>query len=85
MTEDKEERTTPEKSSSTMKEDIQEMTNKLKNINIQKVSAEDKVLIEKKIRLEKGDEYVDKLKSGKLYDGNCPVDPFEAVMCEGCQ
>lgn len=74
-----------ETSKSTMKNDIEQVTNKLKNINIQQVSTEDKVLIEKKIRLEKGDDYVEKLKSGKLYDGNCPVDPFEAVMCEGCQ
>ena len=40
--------------------------------------------IEEKLIAEKGQEYVDKLKKGELYDG-CPTDPFEKVMCEGCQ
>jgi hypothetical protein len=41
-------------------------------------------LIEEKLVAEKGVDYVAKLKAGELYDG-CPVDPFEAVMCESCQ
>ncbi len=44
-----------------------------------------KTQIEAKLRLEKWDEYVDKLKAGLLYEGMCPVNPFEAVMCESCQ
>ncbi len=42
--------------------------------------------IEEKIRAEKGDEYVDKLKSWELYAAwECPINPFEKVMCDGCQ
>lgn len=42
--------------------------------------------IESKLRSEKGDEYVDKLKSGEMYaEWECPINPFEKVMCEGCQ
>lgn len=42
--------------------------------------------IETKLREEKGDEYVEKLKSGQLYEEwQCPVNPFEKVMCDGCQ
>lgn len=40
--------------------------------------------IEAKLIAEKWQEYVDKLKAGKLYDW-CPTNPFEAVMCEACQ
>jgi len=66
-------------------EEIAQITAKLRDINIKQVSSQDKELIEKKLRLEKGDDYVQKLKAWTLYDGNCPADPFEAVMCEGCQ
>lgn len=42
--------------------------------------------IEAKLRAEKGDGYVDKLKSGELYAAwECPINPFEKVMCDGCQ
>lgn len=42
--------------------------------------------IETKLRAEKWNEYVDKLKSWELYAaGECPVNPFEKVMCDGCQ
>lgn len=41
--------------------------------------------IEAKLIAEKWQDYVDKLKRGELYDGACPVNPFEAVMCEACQ
>lgn len=42
--------------------------------------------IEAKLRAEKGDEYVDKLKSGELFQAwECPINPFEKVMCDGCQ
>lgn len=45
-----------------------------------------KTQIETKLRSEKWDEYVDKLKSWELYEeGQCPVNPFEKVMCDGCQ
>lgn len=45
-----------------------------------------KVEIEAKLREEKWDDYVDKLKNGELYeDGQCPVNPFEKVMCDSCQ
>lgn len=59
---------------------------KLSKVNMKNITDSDKVLIEKKLRIEKGDEYVEKLKKWTLYaDWACPVDPFEAVMCEGCQ
>jgi len=57
----------------------------LSNIDLKNVTDQDKDAIEAKIRAEKGDEYVDKLKAWTLYEGNCPVDPFEAVMCTSCQ
>jgi ribonucleoside-diphosphate reductase alpha chain len=41
--------------------------------------------IEAKLIAEKWDEYVAKLKRWELYEGACPVNPFEAVMCEACQ
>lgn len=44
-----------------------------------------KAEIEAKLVAENGQEYVDKLKKWELYDGACPVNPFEKVMCEGCQ
>ncbi len=56
----------------------------IEQIDLKNVSEADKVLIEKKLVEEKGEEYVAQLKAGKLYDW-CPVDPFEAVMCESCQ
>jgi hypothetical protein len=37
------------------------------------------------MREEKGDEYVEKLKAGTMYNGACPADPYEALMCEACQ
>ena len=44
-----------------------------------------KAEIEAKLVAENWQEYVDKLKKWELYDGACPVNPFEKVMCEGCQ
>ena len=42
--------------------------------------------IESKLREEKWDEYVEKLKKWELYkEGQCPVNPFEKVMCDSCQ
>ena len=49
------------------------------------ISREEKADIEANMRKEKGDEYVDKLKAGTLYNGACPADPYEALMCEACQ
>lgn len=41
--------------------------------------------IEAKLISEKWEEYVNKLKKWELYEWACPVNPFEAVMCEACQ
>lgn len=57
----------------------------LNEIDLKNVTDEDKAKIEAKLRAEKGDDYVEKLKAWDLYDGGCPVDPFEAVMCTSCQ
>lgn len=58
----------------------------LSHIDVKNVTAEQRSLIEMKLRAEKGDEYVEKLKKGELYEaGACPIDPFEKVMCDGCQ
>ncbi len=61
------------------------VTVELAKIDFKNVTAEQKAAIETKMRAEKGDEYVEKLKAGTLYGDSCPVDPFEKVMCEGCQ
>lgn len=61
------------------------VTVELTNIDFKNVTAEQKAAIEAKMRAEKGDDYVEKLKAGTLYGDACPVDPFEKVMCEGCQ
>lgn len=57
----------------------------LSHIDRKNVTEEDKELIIAKLRAEKGDDYVAKLKAGQLYDGNCPVDPFERLICESCE
>lgn len=57
----------------------------LTSIDFKNVTNEQRAAIEAKMRAEKGDEYVEKLKAGTLYGDSCPVDPFEKVMCEGCQ
>ena len=45
-----------------------------------------KTEIEKKLVDEMGVEYVEKLKKGEVYaKGECPVNPFEKVMGDGCQ
>jgi ribonucleoside-diphosphate reductase alpha chain len=54
-------------------------------IDFANVTDEQKADIEAKMRAEKGDEYVEKLKSGNMYNGACPADPYEALMCEACQ
>ena len=41
--------------------------------------------IREKLVAEKGEEHVNKLEAGELYNGNCPLDPFEKVMCTSCQ
>ncbi len=61
------------------------MTVELTNIDFKNVTDEQRSAIEAKMRAEKGDEYVEKLKAGTLYGDSCPVDPFEKVMCMGCQ
>jgi len=65
--------------------ELEAINEKLSEMNIGQLRNQDKQLIEKKLRLEKGDEFVEQLIAGRAYDGNCPTDPFEAVMCEGCQ
>lgn len=57
----------------------------LKTVDFKNITDEQKVAIEQKLIAEKGLEYVEKLKSGQMYNGACPVDPFEKVMCESCQ
>jgi ribonucleoside-diphosphate reductase alpha chain len=57
----------------------------LEDIDLEHVTDDDKAKIEAKLRAEKGDDYVEQLKAWTLYDGNCPIDPFEAVMCTSCQ
>ena len=57
----------------------------LETIDVNNITDEQRVALEAKMRAEKGDEYVEKLKAGTLYNGACPLDPFEKVMCEGCQ
>jgi hypothetical protein len=52
---------------------------------IQKPSTENKSEVEAYLRATKGDHYVEDLKAWKLYNGSCPTDPFEKVMCESCQ
>lgn len=49
------------------------------------ITDEQMKIMEKQMRQEKGDEYIEKLKAGTLYEWACPTDPFEKVMCEGCQ
>lgn len=56
-----------------------------RSFNAKTMTDEQKNIMEQQMRAEKGDEYVDKLKAGTLYGDSCPVDPFEKVMCEGCQ
>lgn len=41
--------------------------------------------IREKLIAEKWEEHVTKLEAGELYNGNCPLDPFEKVMCTSCQ
>ena len=41
--------------------------------------------IREKLVNENGEEHVTKLEAGELYNGNCPLDPFEKVMCVSCQ
>ncbi len=54
-------------------------------IDFSTITSEQKADIEAKMREEKGDEYVEKLKSWTMYNGACPADPYEALMCEACQ
>jgi len=54
-------------------------------IDFENVTDEQKADIEAQMRAEKGDEYVEKLKAGTMYNGACPADPYEALMCEACQ
>jgi ribonucleoside-diphosphate reductase alpha chain len=57
----------------------------LRGLDPKQLTAEQKQDIEREMRLHKGDAYVDQLKAGTLYDGACPIDPFEKVMCTSCQ
>lgn len=54
-------------------------------IDFATITDEQKADIEAKMRAEKGDEYVEKLKAWTMYNGACPADPYEALMCEACQ
>jgi ribonucleoside-diphosphate reductase alpha chain len=49
------------------------------------LTSQTKQLIADKIRSEKGQDFLEKLKKWEAYGWSCPVDPFEKVMCEGCQ
>lgn len=49
------------------------------------LTIETKQLIADKIRAEKWQDFLDKLQKWEAYGWSCPVDPFEKVMCEGCQ
>ena len=70
----------------TKQERIKELEKKLETIDPDNPTPEEEKIIEEYIRLTKGDEYFEKLRSGELYGENaCPTDPFEKVMCESCQ
>lgn len=56
-----------------------------RSFDAKNITDDQKAIIEAQMRAEKGDEYVEKLKAGTLYGDSCPVDPFEKVMCDGCQ
>lgn len=56
-----------------------------RSFDAKNITDDQKAIIEEQMRAEKGDEYVEKLKAGTLYWESCPMDPFEKVMCEGCQ
>lgn len=49
------------------------------------LSEQQKNELEQQLRATKGDSYVDQLKAWTLYNGACPIDPFEKVMCTSCQ
>jgi ribonucleoside-diphosphate reductase alpha chain len=59
--------------------------NSYRSFDAKNITPEQKAIMEQQMRAEKWDEYVEKLKAGTLYGDSCPVDPFEKVMCEGCQ
>jgi ribonucleoside-diphosphate reductase alpha chain len=60
-------------------------TQDYRSFDAKNLTSDQKAIIEQQMRAEKWDEYVEKLKAGTLYGDSCPVDPFEAVMCSGCQ
>ena len=65
---------------------IAELEKMLEKIDPNNPTPEEEKIIEEYIRLTKGDEYFEKLRSGELYGKDaCPTDPFERVMCESCQ
>ncbi len=56
-----------------------------RGLDPKQLTAEQKIDLEQQMRSSKWDEYVDQLKAGTLYNGACPIDPFEKVMCTSCQ
>ncbi len=56
-----------------------------RSFDAKNITEDQKAIMEQQMRAEKGDEYVEKLKNWTLYADSCPIDPFEKVMCEGCQ
>lgn len=58
----------------------------MKSLDFNNITSEQKVAIRTKLVAEKWEEYVNKLEKWELYaNWACPMDPFEKVMCEGCQ
>jgi ribonucleoside-diphosphate reductase alpha chain len=64
---------------------IHAVTTDYRSFDAKNITPEQKAIMEQQMRAEKWDEYVEKLKAGTLYGDSCPVDPFEKVMCDGCQ
>lgn len=60
-------------------------THGFRGLDPKQLTTEQKIDLEQQMRSSKGDAYVDQLKAGTLYNGACPIDPFEKVMCTSCQ
>lgn len=56
-----------------------------RSFDLENITDDQMKIMEEQMRKEKWDEYVEKLKAWTLYEWSCPTDPFEKVMCEGCQ
>ena len=44
-----------------------------------------KHIIREQLMQKKWEDYVNKLEAGELFNWNCPLDPFEKLMCTSCQ